>query len=65
MMKSQQLAPDTIGSKFLAWQPNLGLFDIRWAAELPPFGKLIKTTKSYDKDLDTKYTEDLDERYVL
>lgn len=48
----KQLADDTIGSRYLAWQPNLGQFDIRWAAELPPFGKSGSIVKTYDKDLD-------------
>lgn len=59
--KKTKLAPDTIGSKYMAWSPLLGTHDIRWASELPPFGPFNKEcTIVDDRDLDY----DLDEEYL-
>ena len=56
--RKTKLAPDTIGSKYMAWSPVLGLHDIRWASELPPFGKMTLPSIVYDdQDMD----KDMDE----
>lgn len=60
MKNNSQLLPDSEGSKFMAWQPNLGLFDIRWAASLEPERK---TFRRFDTDLDLLL--DLDQRYLI
>ena len=49
-----RLLPSTVGSKYQAWSPTLGVHDIRWASELPPFGPVIDDQEDYygDADLD-------------
>ncbi len=49
-----KLLPSTIGSKYMAWSPILGVYDIRWASELPPFGPVLDPKEDYygDSDLD-------------
>lgn len=38
----------------MAWSPTLGIHDIRWASELPPFGPVVDEKEDYygDADLD-------------
>ena len=48
----KKLLPESNDEKMIAWQPHLGLFDIRWASALPPFGKAVSLRSTYDKDLD-------------
>ena len=59
-----RLLPTSNDDKMIAWQPHLGLFDIRWASELPPFGR-NKSGRSYDMDLDVYKQKDLDFMHVL
>lgn len=42
----------------MAWSPVLGVHDIRYASELPPFGPVVDQTEEYYGDLDLDY--DLD-----
>lgn len=62
MTKSQRMktrkCETTEGSVYQAWCPMFGQFDIRWAAELPPFGKR-NTDEVFDKDLDYDLDEDI------
>ena len=58
-MPKPRLLPETEESIYQAWQPHLGHFDVRWASELPPFGRNIVRV-SYDTDLDEFLQKDLD-----
>lgn len=58
-MPKPRLLPETEESIYQAWQPHLGHFDVRWASELPPFGRSIVRV-SYDTDLDEFLQKDLD-----
>lgn len=60
-MPKPRLLPETEESVYQAWQPHLGRFDIRWACELPPFGK-VNTKKTFDMDIDLYNQLDLDKR---
>ena len=60
-MPKPRLLPETEESVYQAWQPHLGRFDIRWACELPPFGK-VSTKKTFDMDIDLYNQSDLDKR---
>ena len=58
--KKTKLAPDTIGSKYMAWSPILGIHDIRWSSELPPFGpfndvSIVVDDRDLDYDLDEEF----------
>lgn len=63
-MPKPRLIPETEESVYQAWQPHLGKFDIRWACELPPFGKTITQT-TYDLDLDVYKQRDIDNKYFI
>lgn len=60
-MPKPKLLPETEGSVYQAWQPHLGRYDIRWASELPPFGRTV-TQKNFDMDIDVYRQLDLDNR---
>ena len=58
--KKPQLYPDSDGSKWIAWMPHLGLFDIRWAADYSPEPD---RKPRFDTDLDVQL--DLDQQYYF
>ena len=60
-MSKPKLLPETEESIYQAWQPHLGHFDIRWASELPPFGRTVEQ-KNFDVDIDVYHQLDLDQR---
>lgn len=63
-MPKPRILPETEESVYQAWQPNLGRFDVRWASELPPFGKVV-SNRNYDKDLDLYSQSDIDNKYLI
>lgn len=42
----------------MAWSPILGVHDVRYASELPPFGPIIDTQEDYYGDADLDYDSD-------
>lgn len=60
-MSKPKLLPETEGSVYQAWQPHLGHFDIRWASELPPFGRTV-TQNNFDMDIDLYNQLDIDNK---
>lgn len=56
-----KLLPSTIGSKYMAWSPVLGVHDIRYASELPPFGPVVdqRADDYFDRDIDCDADTDL------